>query len=216
MNEEASEKKKGRGTRTLERQHTISQIRDLVGKFYSDEKIAEKLKLKPETLTLYKQEIWETDRHHFERISKFSLFSDYVGRTFNTIKELDYAATYCRDKGLGQAMVTAICKKQEFNKQVLDVAQDLGFVDKGTSEIKFSSEFSFSTMSDVEVETEIKRELEKMNKILHSKIEIRPEVAQFMDEDVKKNLPSHVVLLPEEEPPQKISGKVKFIERKRI
>lgn len=200
-----------------EKRKLISEVRKHLGNDISDDEICEKLELKPHLLSEYKKQIVEIDKAFFEGLDAVSAYSDYILKMRQIIKELQYAITICMKKGQGQALVSAIWRKKEVFDSILKWGQEFGFVPKKSSELKLSSELSFSTMTDQEVEEEVQREIAKMNDLINANTIIRPEVAAFIGDSVKEKIPSNIVVFPKKEKKRaKKKAKVKLTLRNKV
>lgn len=189
-----------------EKRDLLSKVRQLIGANRTDEEIAQQLNLQPHVLAEYKSKILQFDRAFLENLDRYSAFSDYLLKMGFLIRELQQAVTICKRNNQGQALVAAIWRKKEAYDAILKWAQDFGFIERTAAELKLTSEFSFNTMSDKEVREEIEREVRKMEELVRARTTIRPEVADLMDEKLKSQLPSNVVVMPTEgvqEPSQK-------------
>ncbi len=184
----------------------VSEVKSLLGANYTDEEIARKLDIKPTTLTKVKRYLLDSDKALLQKLDPFSYYSDYLVKLTYVIRELQTLIGLAKEQGNLQTMVTAIWKKKEAYDSVIKMAQEFGLIPKATSELRLSSEFTFSTMTTDEVKTEIQREVLRLKEIASRRISIRSEVAQFMDPATKAKLPDNVIILPEEKR-SKIAGK---------
>lgn len=188
------------------KRNLASEVKSLIGANYTDEEIARKLEIKPTTLTKVKRYLLDSDKALFQKIDPFSYYSDYLVKLTYVIRELQTLIGLAKEQGNLQTMVTAIWKKKEAYDSVIKMAQEFGLIPKATSELRLSSELTFSTMTTDEVKSEIQREVLRLKEIASRRIPIRPEIAQFMDPTTKAKLPDNVVLLPEEKR-HKVAGK---------
>jgi len=196
------------------RRELTAEIRKLIGKNLTDDEIMDELGIHPHILADYKRQLMDLDRATFEGLDSVAVYSEYIQKIRRIINELDWAMKICKEKGQAQALVNAIWRKKEAYDSVIKLGQDFGFIEKKASELKVSSELSFSTMTEEEVKDEIKREVEKMNQITRSTIPMRGEVVELLDESVRENLPSNVVVLPpKSKTKKKVKAKLKFIVR---
>jgi len=184
----------------------VSEVKGLIGANYTDEEIARKLDIKPTTLAKVKRYLLDSDKATLRKLDPFSYYSDYLVKLTYVIRELQTLIGLAKEQGNLQTMVTAIWKKKEAYDSVIKMAQEFGLIPKASSELKFSSEFTFSTMTTEEVKSEIKKEVLKLKEIASRRISIRSEVAQFMDPATKAKLPDNVIVLPEEKR-SKVVGK---------
>lgn len=206
-------KKSGKRSRT-EKRALLAEIRKLVGKDLNDDEIMKYLGLRPDLLAEYRRQILEFDKAFFQSLDSVSAYSDYLLKIKQIVRELHSAIGICRERGQGQALVNAIWRKKEAFDSALKWGQEFGFIEKRASEVKLSSELSFSTMTDEEVKEEVAKEMEKMNQIMETSTPMRPEVAQYMDDDVKAKIPSNVVAFPKQDKSKiKKKAKIKFIMR---
>lgn len=198
----------------IERRELLAEIRKRIGKNLTDDEIIDELGLQPHILADYKRQLLDFDRAAFEHLDSVTVYSEYIQRIRRIINELDWAMKICKEKGQGQALVNAIWRKKEAYDSVIKLGQDFGFIEKRASELRVSSELSFSTMTEEEVKEEIKREVQKMNEITRNTIPMRGEVVELLDESVRNSLPSNVVVLPSKsKTKKKVKAKMKFIMR---
>lgn len=196
-----------------EKRQLMAEIRKLIGKDLNDDEILKYLELRPNILAEYKRQILDYDRAFFESLDSVSAYSDYILKIKQIVRELQSAIQICSKKGQGQALVNAIWRKKEAFDSVLKWGQEFGFIEKRISELKVSSEVSFSTMSDEEVQEEIDREMNRMSAIMDQSTVMRPEIAELIDPQVKENIPTNVVAFPKRKKKVKKQAKVKFIVR---
>lgn len=200
-----------------ERRELLAEIRKHIGKNLTDDEIIEELGIQPRVLADYKRQLLDFDRATFEGLDSVAIYSEYIQKIRRIINELDWAMKICKERGQGQALVNAIWRKKEAYDSVIKLGQDFGFIDKKASELKVSSELSFSSMTEEEVKEEIKREVEKMNQITRTTIPMRGEVVNLLDESVREHLPSNVVVLPPKtKAKKKLKAKMKFIVRSKV
>lgn len=198
----------------IERRELLAEIRKRIGKNLTDDEIIDELGLQPHILADYKRQLLDFDRAAFEHLDSVTVYSEYIQKIRRIINELDWAMKICKEKGQGQALVNAIWRKKEAYDSVIKLGQDFGFIEKRASELRVSSELSFSTMSEEEVKEEIKREVQKMNEITRNTIPMRGEVVELLDESVRDSLPSNAVVLPSKsKAKKKVKAKMKFIMR---
>ena len=188
------------------KRNLVSEVRNFIGANYTDEEIARKLDIKPTTVAKVKKYLLDSDKATLQKLDPFSYYSDYLVKLTHVIRELQSLIGLAKEQGNLQTMVTAIWKKKEAYDSVIKMAQEFGLISKASSELKFSSEFTFSTMTTEEVKSEIQREVLKLKEIASRRISIRSEVAQFMDPATKAKLPDNVIVLPEEKR-SKFAGK---------
>lgn len=191
-------KPKAQKVLSQKKRNLIFEVKNLIGANYTDEEITRKLDIKPTTLAKIKKYILDFDKALLQRLDPFSYYSDYLVKVTHVIRELQTLIGLAKEQGNLQTMVTAIWKKKEAYDSVIKMAQEFGLIPKATSELRLSSEITFSTMTTEEVRNEIQREVLRLKEIASRRISIRPEVAQFMDPNTKANLPNNVILLPEE------------------
>lgn len=191
---------KNKKTETLnkKKRNLVSDVKKLIGANYTDEEIARKLDIKPTTLAKVKRYLLDSDKALLQKLDPFSYYSDYLVKITYVIRELQSLIGLAKEQGNLQTMVTAIWKKKEAYDSVIKMAQDFGMIPKASSELKLTSELTFSTMTAEEVRSEIQREVLRLKEIASRRITIRSEIAQFMDPSTKANLPDNVIILPEE------------------
>lgn len=208
-----SSKKPSRRRNPKEKRELLAEVRKRIGKNLTDDEIASELGLQPHILAEYKNQLLEFDRASFESLDSVAVYSEYIQKIRRIISELDWAMKICKERGQGQALVNAIWRKKEAYDSLIKLGQDFGFIEKRASELKVSSELSFSTMTESEVKEEIQKEVQKMREVAQASTQMRPEVAELLDKNLQKNLPSNVVVLPAKTAKKKVKAKMKFIMR---
>lgn len=198
-----------------ERRQLMAELRRLYGKNYTDEDVLDELKISPHVLAEYKKQLLNADRKAFTGLDPVTAFSDYVMKVRQVVRELDEAIDICRSRGQGQALVSAIWRKKEAYDSLLTWGQEFGFVARKATELKVSSELSFSTMSEDEVKKEVKRELERLNALATQGMPMRAEVLDMMPEAARRALPGNIIAFPaaSTKPGTQIKAKVKLIVR---
>lgn len=179
-----------------QKRNLVYEVKSLIGANYTDEEIVRKLDIKPTTLAKVKKYILDYDKSLLKNLDPFSYYSDYLIKITYVIRELQTLIGLAKEQGNLQTMVTAIWKKKEAYDSVIKTAQEFGLIPKSVSELTLSSEIKFSTMTTEEVKFEIQREVLRLKELATRRIEIRSEVAQFMDPVTKANLPENVVIIP--------------------
>ena len=190
------------------KRNLVFEVRNLIGSNYTDEEITRKLDIKPTTLAKVKRHILDLDKALLQRLDPFSYYSDYLLKITHVIRELQTIIGLAKEQGNLQTMVTAIWKKKEAYDSVIKMAQDFGLIPKAISELKLSNEITFSTMTTEEVRSEIQREVLRLKEIASRRVQIRSEVAQFLDPVTRANLPDNVILLPEEKRAKTVGKKL--------
>ncbi len=193
-------------TLNKKKRNLVSDVKKLIGANYTDEEISRKLDIKPTTLAKVKRYLLDSDKALLQKLDPFSYYSDYLVKITYVIRELQTLIGLAKEQGNLQTMVTAIWKKKEAYDSVIKMAQDFGIIPKASSELKLTSELTFSTMTTEEVRSEIQREVLRLKEIASRRITIRSEIAQFMDPSTKAKLPDNVIILPEEKK-SKVVGK---------
>ena len=190
------------------KRNLVFEVRNLIGSNYTDEEITRKLDIKPTTLVKVKRHILDLDKALLQKLDPFSYYSDYLLKITHVIRELQTLIGLAKEQGNLQTMVTAIWKKKEAYDSVIKMAQDFGLIPKAISELKLSNEVTFSTMTTEEVRSEIQREVLRLKEIASRRVQIRSEVAQFLDPVTRANLPDNVILLPEEKRAKTVGKKL--------
>ncbi|MGE3682419.1 MAG: hypothetical protein AB7G93_11895 [Bdellovibrionales bacterium] len=185
-------------TLNKKKRNLVSDVKKLIGANYTDEEISRKLDIKPTTLAKVKRYLLDSDKALLQKLDPFSYYSDYLVKITYVIRELQTLIGLAKEQGNLQTMVTAIWKKKEAYDSVIKMAQDFGIIPKASSELKLTSELTFSTMTTEEVRSEIQREVLRLKEIASRRITIRSEIAQFMDPATKAKLPDNVIILPED------------------
>jgi len=211
--------KKKPAQRSLKQQrHLMSDIRRLIGKNYTDYEIMEQLEIRPDDLSHYKQQILRNDKDVLENLDSVGVYSDYLLKSRQMVKELDELKVKFRNKGQWTALVAAVKQKKEIYDSVIKMGQDFGFIEKKATEFKVSGEMSFSTMSEKEVKEEIQKEVENIQRLSTGVIDMRPELLGVMPEEVRKFIPQKLLEnknISKTKIKTKAKTKIKFIVRKR-
>lgn len=190
-------KKRNRGLKPKEKRRLAHEVRLLIGKDYSDHEILEKLEMQPHVLAEMKREILTLDSEVYKNLSSAMVFSDFIEKSRNNIRQIDNFFTKFKNRGQWSALVAGIKVKQEIHKDVIKLGQDLGFIDKKAGELKLSGEMSFGTMAEHDVMEKVKQEIEEINKIIKRRdIPVRAEVLAAAGDEVRKFMPSKQLALP--------------------
>lgn len=191
-------KKHRRGRRlTADEQLSLElQVRERIGKNYNSAQIMDELSLQPHIYLQYLQRIHDRDKDKFESLNTVQVYSDYMSKSNQMIKELDKLKTKFQNRGQWTALVAAIKEKRAIYNDCHKMGQDFGFIEKKKTEINVESELTFATMTREEVEKELEKDVAAMNQMVHANvIEMRPELLESLDEDtekIKKYIPSNV------------------------
>jgi hypothetical protein len=205
--------KEGTRRTSNERRKLITDIRELIGQNYSDEEILEKLGIAQHILTEYKAHILAVDRAIFTKLDAATIFSDYVMKVRQVVRDLDDAIETCRNKSHAQALVTAIWKKKEAFDSVLKWSQELGFVKKSASELRLSSELSIGSMTEEDVRKEIEAELKRLTALSSGGVEMREEVFGLLPPEAQDSLKENIIPISKSTKSAKPKTKLKFILR---
>lgn len=200
-----------------EARRCINRMRHLIGKNYTDDELAEELKIRSDQVQVLRRRIYQTDKVRFQTFDKYAVYSDYVAKSTQMVKELDEIKTKFRNRGQWTALVAAVKQKGEIYDKVIKLGQEFGFIDRKATEIKVEGEMSFSTMSDADMKAEIAAEVAKMHKLASGQIvDMRPELIGVTNEEVASYVPANLLRLPEGKPKTKIKTKIKVTLKKRI
>ncbi len=165
----------------------IQEIKTLMGKNYSDEEIIEKLELRPQALSVHKRDIFDSDKAAFAHLDSSGVYTDYILKVRQLIRELDNVIIKFRNRGQYTALVAAIKTKSELYDKVIKLGQDFGFIEKKVAEMKVSAEVAFTTKSEADVRKEIEAELKAMHKLVQgATIPMRPEIATIAGLPMKR------------------------------
>lgn len=200
-----------------EQRQLAAEIRKLIGKNYTDDEICEKLNIRPNLLVEYKRRIYQHDKVRFQGMDKYVVFSDYVSKSSQMVKELDEVKLKFRNRGQWSALVSAIKAKKEIYDSVIKMGQEFGLIDRRAAEVKVQGEVSFSTMSDADVRREIESEVKRLNEIAQGGVvDMRPELMGVTDDNVEHFVPANIVSLPAPKTKTKKTTKVRVTLKKRI
>lgn len=184
------EKKRNKGLTPKEKRKLAHEVRLLIGKNYSDHEIMEKLDLRPNVLEEVKTQILTLDGEVYKNLSSAMVFSDFIEKSRDNIKQIDNFFTKFKNRGQWSALVAGIKVKQEIHKDVIKLGQDLGFIDKKAGELKLSGEMTFGTMAEHEVMEKVQEEINQINKIIKRRdAPIRAEVLEAAGEEVRRFMP---------------------------
>ena len=172
----------------------IKNVKKLIGKNYSDEDILHKLKMRPDVLRRCKRSIRNKDKLVFENLEPSTVYSDYLLKSQNMVKSLHKMRKKFEYKSQWGALIASIKQEKEIYDACIKYGQEFGFISKKAAELEISGEFAFNHMSDAEVREEIKIEMDRLNALASGKvINLRPELAELVDAEVTRDLPSHII-----------------------
>ena len=185
-NKKAIVRKKGNRLTASEQRTLEINIREYIGKNYNPTQIMDELDIQPHILAQYLQRIQDLDKEKFEGLSSVSVYSEYLAKSDQMIKELDKLKTKFQNRGQWTALVAAIKEKRSIYNDCLKLGQEFGFIQKTKTELFLESEMTFATMSKEEVEAELKKSVAEMNQMVNADvIEMRPELLESLDEDTE-------------------------------
>lgn len=202
-----------------ERKRCIVRMRNLIGKNYTDDEIAEELAVGVDQVMALRRRIYATDKARFQSFDKYVVYSDYIAKSTQMVKELDDIKTKFRNRGQWTALVAAVKQKGEIYDKVIKLGQDFGFIDKKATEIKVEGEMSFSAMTDKDIRAEIQAEVNKMHQLAAGKVvDMRPELLGVTDQDVSSFVPANLMQLPAgtKKKQTKVKTKIKVTLKKRV
>ncbi len=200
-----------------EARRCMNRMRHLIGKNYTDDELADELKIRSDQVSILRRKIYQTDKARFQSFDKFAVYSDYVSKCTQMVKELDDIKTKFRNRGQWTALVAAVKQKGEIYDKVIKLGQDFGFIDKKATEIKVEGEMSFSAMSDKDIRAEIQAEVNKMHQIASGQVvDMRPELLGVTDDDVATYVPQNLLRLPAADKKMKVKTKIKVTLKKRV
>ncbi len=211
---DVAKKKGGRLTASEQRSLEIS-VRELIGKNYTPSQIMDDLNMQPHILEQYLRRIHDIDKEHFDNFNSVQVYSDYLAKSDQMVKELDKLKTKFQNRGQWTALVAAIKEKRAIYNDCFKMGQDFGFIEKRKTEVLIESEMTFATMSKEEVDAELKKSIAEMNQMVQADvIEMRPELLESLDEDterIKRYIPvKHNIKTKT----KKITKKIKMVLRK--
>jgi len=193
----AKKKSKRMGLSRLDKRKRAIDIKRLIGKGWTDEEIIDHLEMRPGNFAQYKKQIQETDRAIFTNMDTSGVFSDYCLKMRELVKELDAVKIKFKSHHQYTALVAAIKQKKEIYDSVIKMGQDFGFIDRKVKELKLKGDFSFSTMTETQVKDEIQVEVERMKRLMSGQIDMREELLDVTESEVKKYIPGTVAKIPE-------------------
>lgn len=200
-----------------EARRCMNRIRHMIGKNYDDAEIAEELNIRSDQVEFLKRRIYQLDKARFQSFDKYAVYTDYVAKSTQMVKELDEIKTKFRNRGQWAALVAAVKQKGEIYDKVIKLGQDFGFIDKKATEIKVEGEMTFSTMSEKDIRAEIESEVKKMHQLASGKvIEMRPELIGVTDDEVNSFVPGNLLQLESQNKHTKVKRKIKVTLKKRI
>lgn len=168
----------------------------------------------------YKKRILERDKMVFGKLDSVAVYSDYLMKGRQMIRELDELKVKFRNRGQWGALVAAVKQKKDVYDSVIKLGQDFGFIDKKVAELKVSAEMSVTPMTEADVKKEVEDEVKKLTQLAEGKIiDMRPELLGVVDEqEVKKFLPNNVKLVEHKKRKKKpvVKTKIEVTLKKRI
>jgi DNA replication protein DnaD len=194
-----AEKKKNQRLKGTRRKKLVEKIRRLIGKNYSDEEMCQALDLHPSTLTAVKTEILTFDKTFFEHLDSSAVMSDYLLKAKQNIKDLNHLinTTNVRSAQGSEkaAYVGAIKLRAEIHDKCVKMGQDLGHIDKRAKEMKLdiegSVDFNLSAMSNADIQSEIKAEVQKLHELAAGTVvNMREDLLGVTGDEVRKFLPA--------------------------
>jgi len=205
-------KKKSRGLTATGQRELEQSIRSCIGRGKSDITILETLGIRPHILKEYKLRIFDIDQAEFQALNSVKVYTDFVEKSRENIKDLDEMQQRFKWKHQYTALVACIKMKHEINKDVLKTGQQMGFIEIKGNEISVETELSFSTMTTDDVKQEVANEVARLNEMAQGKniIEMRPELLATLEADekrIKKFIPVESIV--DVEPVNKLNKKIK-------
>jgi len=179
-----------------QQRNLIARIQYYIGKNYTDDEICSILEIRPNFLKGYKKKILQRDKLAFDQLDKNAVYSDYLIKQHQLLRECDHLRVKFNNKGQWTALVAAIKLKSDINDKIIKVGQELGLIERKIGEIKIEGEMSISAMSNEEVEKKIEVEAQRMiSMTTQNIIPIRPELLDIAGEGMKEVLPPNVKIL---------------------
>jgi len=159
------------------RRKLLDKVRACIGKGYSDEKICDKLELRLNALQNYKKDIFDTDRESFENLENSVVYSDYLMKQSEVIRELQKLHRKYAKAKLGGHQVAALKLQSDIYDRCLKTGQDFGFIDKKSQTLDIEVT-SYRDMSNDDIKKEIAKEVKNINSMTKGPvIDIRPEIS---------------------------------------
>ena len=184
----------GSGKSLVEQRKLEARVRNLLGKGYSDFEICEKLSLRPDILTDYKNKIFRTDKAILNDLDNAAVYVDYLIKNKQLTKELDEVRLKAKNRNQLTALVAAVKQKREIYNDILRVGQELGFVQKKAAEVKVDAQMTVGEMTEEEVTKAINDEVDRMKRLTEGvTVEMREELLGVTGEEVRRFLPVNTV-----------------------
>ena len=199
------------------RRKVVDKVRRLIGKSYTDEEILDACKIKSDFLRTVKSEILNMDTAIYEHLSSGAVYSDYLMKAQQMVKKLHKLQSLFKSRGQYNAYVAAIKQEKDIYDSCIKHGQDFGYIEKKVQSLEVSGEFTFGHLTEEEIKKEIATEIKELNKLANSNtIEMRPELLDVTDEDVKSYVPTNIVTIPEKSSVKKVKIKNKVGLRKSV
>lgn len=176
-----------------QRNRLIQRIKYYIGKNYNDLEICDTLQIRPNTLKDYKKKILQRDRQAFELLDKYAVYSDYVMKSQQIVRECDHLRVKFSNKGQWTALVAAIKLKSDQYDKCIKIGQELGLIERKVGEIKYEGKLSIAAMTNEEIEKRIEEEAIRMIAMTKQNvIPMRPELLGIAGADIAEILPPNV------------------------
>ena len=170
------------------------KIKKHIGKSYTDSEICEKLDMRPNDLMEYRLRIMEQDKAGIAALDDTTVFSDFLMKMRENIRELDEVRLKFRNRGQWGALVSAVREKRAVYESIIKFGQSLGLIGKKGEELTINGEIiTTNEYNEDAINKLIEEEAADMKRMTKGTIiEMRPELIDVSGEETHKFLPEPI------------------------
>ena len=160
MNLKNTKRKRNKGYSNKKKAEVEANVRELIGKNYSDFEIQEELNLQPHVLRHYKKTINEKDKISFHHMTAESILSDYAEKAQQCIDQLEDLIQQERTSNrMSLAHVQAVKLQHRLENQVIKYAQGMGMLPKRGRKLELANmHFQKHSMKDIQAAVQVEAE----------------------------------------------------------
>lgn len=157
-------KLRNKGYSKAKQREVEAQVRDLIGKNYSDVEIMEELQLQPHVLGYYKKRILKKDREIFESLTPESVLSDLAMKSEELSRKLENLKQLLHEKNQTTAFVQAVRLQADIENKMIRHSHDLGFISRRTNQVQVDGKvFARNSRKDINHRVQVELERSKVS-----------------------------------------------------
>lgn len=149
--------KRNKGYSKKKKREVEANIRELIGKDFSDYEIQEALNLQPHVLRHYKKQIYGKDKIQFQNMTPESVLANFAEMAKENIAQLEELNREGRKSGkLSAAHVQAVKLQHRLENQVIKHAQSFGLLPKRSMNLELADmHFQKHSMKDIRAAVQV-------------------------------------------------------------